>query len=242
MKIRFFQKVIDKLRGKNHLSKYRKHNQLILPDSFDESKLHIGIEGENNIIKIGKGAKIRKNFAINGYIDNSVIEIGENFYCVNESFRVGQKHPNFGKIDNVKIKIGANTSWETGQLVTYNSNSYVDIGDDCMFAGDVMLFNTDAHPVFAKGTKDVINKVKGIKIGNHVWLGMKTTVLKNSEVPNNSIVGWGTVFSGTFGGGGETHEYCAFGGNPAKIIKRNVDWDKCGAKYGYIENRGIEKE
>ena len=92
------------------------------------------------------------------------------------------------------------------------------------------MFNTDAHPIFDAETNELINKVKGMNGGNHVWLGMNSTVLKNSFVPDNSVVGWGSVYSKNK----ETRTNCAFAGNPAKIVKENINWDKKGAKCGYI--------
>ena len=206
-------------------------NTLSIPKGIETSKLHIGIVGKNNTIKIARGVNISGRFTINGYMDDSVIEIGENFSCGDVHFQLGQNHKNFGKIKNVNIKIDSNLSWESsGSLVTYNSNSCVDIGTDCMFAGNVTLFNTDAHPIFDAETNELINKVKGMNVGNHVWLCMNSTVLKNSFVPDNSVVGWGSVYSKNK----ETRTNCAFAGNPAKIVKENINWDKNGAKCGYI--------
>lgn len=197
MQIKSIQEIIDKIRGKhkNSLKKFMERNTLSIPKGIDTSKLHIGIVGKNNTIKIARGVNISGRFTINGYMDDSVIEIGENFSCGDVHFQLGQNHKNFGKIKNVNIKIDSNLSWEQGSLVTYNSNSCVDIGTDCMFAGNVTLFNTDAHPIFDAETNEMINKVKGMNVGNHVWLCMNSTVLKNSFVPDNSVVGWGSVYS-----------------------------------------------
>lgn len=177
-----------------------KKNTLYLPKDVNLQKLHIKIKGKNNTIKIAEGLAIKNVLGIEGYLDNSVIEIGENFTCGSVYFQLGQDHKNFGKIRNVSIKIGDNTSWEGGRLVLFNSNSYVEIGKECMFASNVTIFNTDAHPIFKEGTAEIINRIKGVEIGNHVWLGMNATVLKNSHVPSNSIVAWGSVFSGVGGG------------------------------------------
>ena len=105
------------------------------------------------------------------------------------------------------------------------------LADDCMFSSNIKLYNTDAHPIFDKNTEEIINKVKGIKIGRHSWIGYGVSILKNSIVPDNSIIGWQSVFTGV-----KTKPYCAFAGNPAKCVKENVTWDTNGAKAGYIDN------
>ena len=196
MRIKFVQKLIDKIRKKNSIKDFKMFNTLDVPDNFDYSKLNIKIVGKNNKIKISDGIKIINNLTIQGYIDNSIVEINKNFFCCNLLIQLGLDHENFGKIENCTIKIGANSSWENGKMIFYNSNSFVNIGSKCMFAGNVTLYNTDAHPVFDLKTNKIINKVKGITIGDHVWLGMNVTVLKNSFVPNNSIVGWGSTYIG----------------------------------------------
>ncbi len=233
MRINLVQKITDWLRKKDKKAvlSFKKSNQLLLPSDFDYKKLHIGIIGKNNIIKIADGVRIIDKLSINGYVDNSVIEICENFCCGDLLLQLGQNHKNFGKIKNCKIKVGANSGWESGKIVTYNSNTFVEIGADCMFAGNVTLYNTDAHPIYDVKTGLIVNKVKGIFIGNHVWLGMNSTVLKNSFVPDNSIVGWNAVFSGC----DKTKTNCVFVGNPACCVKESVTWDKNGSGL-YIEN------
>lgn len=233
MKILFLQNLIDKLRikNKNSLKKFLKNNTLTTPKDIAKKKLYIRIVGQNNKIKIGDGLKIGKSLTIKGFIDNSVIEIGENFHCENLYFQLGQDHKNFGKIKNINIKIGDNCSWESGKLVTYNANNYIKIGDKCMFAGNVTLFNTDAHPIFDIKTKKVINKINGIDIGNHVWLGMNSTILKNTQIADNCITGWGSIVTGK-----HLKQNCVIAGNPAKCVKENIHWDSNGADCGYVDN------
>ena len=62
---------------------------------------------------------------------------------------------------------------------------------------------------------------------------MNVLILKNSVVPENSIIGANSVYHG--------NKYsnsinCIFAGNPAKIIKEDIDWECDGTKYGYIDN------
>ena len=100
-----------------------------------------------------------------------------------------------------------------------------------MFSSDITFYNTDAHPVMDKVTSRVINKVKGISIGNHCWIGQKASVLKNTTIPNDCVIGYGAVVSGTM-----KEEFAAYAGNPAKCVKTGIIWDSNGRKHGYIEN------
>ena len=110
-----------------------------------------------------------------------------------------------------------------------------------MFAFDINIYNTDAHPIFDVTSGKLINYVKGITIGNHCWVGAKSTILKNSVLPDNCILGWGSVYSGCPKDGQEAdYTNCAFAGNPAKMVKKGINWDSNGAKCGYIDNKTDE--
>ena len=225
----FLYKFISRIRVKGE-------GNIIDIDSADKSNFKFKIIGNNNKITIKKMANTGIDLVtLRLYGDNCEITIDEGF-CVSSNFDIliGQNHPNFGKVNNSRINIGKNVSMESAEYVTFNSNTYCDIGDDCMFSADIKMYNTDGHPVFDKTTGEIINKIKGIKIGKHSWIGLGASILKNSVVPEGSIIGWKSVFAGR--GECETHSYCAFAGNPAKLIKENVTWDTDGAKAGYIEN------
>lgn len=236
MHITFVQDLIDIIRGKKRRCRIEifKNNNIDIPNGYKD-KINLNIEGQNNTIIIPNNNCIRGNLNINIYGDNNRIIFDENVYLSNElSLLIGQKHPNFGKVSNSNFKLGKNITIESLKYTTFNSNTFCDIEGDCMISSNVFLFNSDAHPIFKRGTKEIINKVRGIKIGKHSWIGKSVTILKNSIIPPNSIIGCNAVFSG---GGGKSQSYCAFAGNPARIVKENVDWDSNGAKYGYIDNK-----
>ena len=72
-----------------------------------------------------------------------------------------------------------------------------------------------------------------MKIGNHVWVGARAVILKNTIIPDNCIVGFSSVVSSKTFIGEKGH--CIAAGNPAKIIKRDISWDADGSK-GYVQN------
>lgn len=237
MHITFVQDLIDTIRGKKRKAKNKiieilKNNNIDIPKEYKD-KINLNIEGQHNTIIIPKNNHIIGNLSINIYGNNNKIIFDENVYLSNSlSISIGQKHPNFGKVTNSSFTIGKNSSVESLSYVTFNSNTYCNIEKICMLSYGITIFNTDAHPIFNKDTKEIINKVKGITIGEHSWIGMGVTILKNSIIPKNSIIGCNAVFSGE----GKTQSYCAFAGNPARVVKENIDWDSNGAKYGYIDN------
>lgn len=233
MSIKYIQIFIDILRRKKKsLDLIIKNNNLqISKNNFEHVILNI--EGINNTVIIENLKTDVGKITLNIYGDNNSVIIKDGFKLAGQlNITIGQKHPFFGKTNNCTFFIDKNTSVESMQYMTYNSNTYCNIGEECMVANNVMILNTDAHPIFNKDTREIINKVKGIEIGKHSWIGLGATILKNSIVPENSIIGCRAVFAGR----ALNRSFCAFAGSPAQVVKENVDWDSNGAKYGYIEN------
>ncbi len=223
---------IKELRQYIKFLKCKRHNLISVP-AKNYKNINFNIDGVNNKIifednNISKSAKIN----INIYGDNNEIIVKKGFYVsLNFNILIGQNHPNFGKVTNSKIYIDENTSMEKVNYFTYNSNSYFNVGKKCMFAFDINIFNTDAHPIYSIGPNEIINKVKGINIGNHCLIGANVTLLKNTNISDDCILGWGGVVSGSF-----QQPHCAIAGNPAKIVKTDITWNSNGSK-GYVENK-----
>ena len=226
------QDIIDILRGKKlPLKELSKNNNIDIPKKLLKN-ITLEITGKNNTIRITPPLK-NNHIHVVIFGDNNEITINENVAIGKKlSIRIGFNFPNHGKANNTKFIIGKNTSLEEVEYMTYNSNVFCEIGDSCMLSHGIKIYNTDAHPIFDLSTKKLINKVKGIKIGNNSWIGMNSVILKNSIIPDWSILGCNTVFSGKK----FTKTNCIFAGNPARMVKENVYWDANGAKCGYIEN------
>jgi acetyltransferase-like isoleucine patch superfamily enzyme len=62
------------------------------------------------------------------------------------------------------------------------------IGTDCKIARDVLIMDTDQHPV---GSGELV--CKPVEIGDRVWLGSRVIVLKGVTIGHDSIVGAGAV-------------------------------------------------
>lgn len=232
MRIKFMQNLIDKIRKKEKikdgLALYKKYNKVYFEN--DIIPIDLNIEGQKNIIKIGKNSKI-KYLKINGYCDNCKITIGDNFNCGSLTIILGQNHENFGKINNTNIYIGDNVSFGyENKIVTFNSNNNIKIDNDSMIASEVTLYNTDAHPIYDINKTKIINKVSDMQIGKHVWIGCKVTILKNVKIEDNCIVGYGSVVSKSI-----NKKNAIIAGVPAKLVKQEIVWDKNGSN-GYIQN------
>ena len=206
-------------------------NRIEIPKT---QRIKLDIVGKHNTV-ILKNQNIRKSGRINIkiYGDNNTVVIGQNVSLSGTvNIFIGQQHHNYAPTYNVNFSIGANTSIEGMTYCTFNSGTVASIGENCMLAYGITLFDTDAHPVFDLDTHQIINYVRGIHIGNHVWIGANATVLKNCAIADDCIIGWGSVVSGQF-----KKSHCSIAGNPARVVRENITWDSYA--YEYCQNGQI---
>ncbi len=175
----------------------------------------IRVHGNNNLIRIGKNVTYANvSFFISG--DNNEIVIGDNCSACDVQFHIEQ--------DNNTIRVGNGTTMHgRGAQVIHmaaDEGSKIIIGEDCMLAHSTNMRSTDSHSIVdLNGNR--LNPAKDIRIGDHCWIGMQCIILKGTEIASHCVTAAGAVCSKKYG---ESH--CIIGGNPAKIIKREIDWDR----------------
>lgn len=202
----------------------------------DAPRVRLAVKGRGNVIRIGAlkpGAML--DIRICG--DGNIVEIGEGC-AVAQSLRilVGQDHANFGPVEKSSVKIGPGTTFESCSMFIYTSNSSIEMGGGCMVSHSVTLYHGDAHPVMDAKTGSIRNRVGKMSVGEHVWLGANSTLLKNAAVADGCIVGFGSVVSGKF-----TKSGTAIAGNPAKCVTREGDeitWARGNPDYIRNETEG----
>ena len=169
--------------------------------------------GKNNYVpNIPKGTRI----IIDG--DNNKILIDPSLSAFNCKIKLGDSH---NKTNSCTVKIGKGCTSNGLEIILYEHNSSVTIGEDCMFSWRIRIFNTDAHSILDETTGKVLNIGKEINIGNHVWVGMDALILKNTTIPSNCVVGAHSLVNKKF-----TEENTIIAGHPAKVVKRGITWDR----------------
>ena len=195
----------------NEISSYSDHqeNTIYFSGTPISENINIVFHGSNNKIYINDLARISK-LAIEFHGSNATVKIGKN-----------------GKL-MVRILIGSNSEVSIGDGLSTTGQAYITafeganvvIGDDCMFAAGVSIRSDDAHPIFSVRTGDRINKAKSIKIGSHVWIGEGSVLLSGTEIGDGSVIGTRSVVKG------KIPNNCIAAGVSAKIIKRNIAWER----------------
>jgi len=155
-------------------------------------------------VQFGKNNIVNWNFKIRG---KGTLIIGDN---TNLGSYDGPVHFNFYD-DNAVIKIGENS--RLNGLVCHCATSII-IGENFL-CGDSIIMDTDFHAF--DNPKHILYKAtltKPITIGNNVWLGGQSTVLKGCKIGNGTVSGFRSVIVK------DIPNDTVVGGNPAKIIKQ----------------------
>ena len=140
-------------------------------------------------------------------------------------------------MDYSKVFIDENFSIGEGIFIA-DYNSKINIGKDCMFSYQTVMQTGDEHIIYDKN----INKFTGtndIIIGNHVWVGFRSKILKKSVVPDGCIVGLDSTVTKEF-----DVPNSVLAGIPAKIVKSDIRWDRKHyneMKIQKLENEFIER-
>ncbi len=123
---------------------------------------------------------------------------------------------------------GAAVVVREGGTLTLGRNSYMNesliqcansitIGDNCAIAADVLIQDTDFHPILDEnGNPKPVSKP--IVIGDKVWICAKATILKGVTIGDGAIVAAGAVVKK------DVPARCVVAGNPAKVVRENVIW------------------
>lgn len=119
-------------------------------------------------------------------------------------------------LNSGKIYFGKN--FVTTAETSFISNKKIQIGDDCLFSWEILIMDTDFHSI-SDENGNITNPDKEIIIGNRVWLGCRTIILKAAVIPDNSIVAAGALIARKL-----TGEQQVFAGNPAVAIKKAGNW------------------
>lgn len=169
------------------------------------------------------GIQYGKNLQADGFlyircVRRNSIRIGENFIA-NSRFAsnpVGGTNPCVLEcLEQGSIQIGDNSGIS---FAIISSRVGITIGDYVKIGGNVRIFDHNYHSLDymdRRGAKDKIKcKNAPIVIGDDVFIGTNSVVLKGSVIGNRSIIGAGSVVSGQI----PPNEIWA--GNPARFIRK----------------------
>lgn len=167
---------------------------------------------------IGRNVRIGKSI-----INCKKVNIGDNVYIADKNV-----------IQCNELTIGYNTSIHSGNIIQGCANfaigtnsriinnhffdlwNTIQIGNNTWVAGRNSQFWTHGSIHTKNSKKDL-----SIKIGDNVYIGSSSLFAPGANVASENLIGLGSVVSSVF------DESCTIiAGNPAKVVKQNIDWRK----------------
>lgn len=98
------------------------------------------------------------------------------------------------------------------------SSKRIIFGDNVLISWNCLFMDTDFHHIYVND--EVVNLNRDICIGNHVWIGCRSTVLKGVKIPDNCIIAANSNVTRSI-----TCENVIAAGNPAVIKKEFTYWE-----------------
>ena len=179
----------------------------VMLDSDDPSRVEtaITISGDRNEVIIGPGCRLNISLCIEG--DDCRIVIGAD--CIltfNANLRAGGL-----------IEIGDGTTMVKGAMQVHE-RATIRIGCDCMVSTLVYISVSDIHPIYDRANGERINPPASVTIGDHVWLGLRSMIMKGAHIEAGAVVAAGAVVSG------HVPAASIVAGAPAKVLRQDIEW------------------
>ncbi|MFN5083157.1 MAG: acyltransferase [Brevundimonas sp.] len=164
------------------------------------------IVGEGQHIRLGAGGRLSLQASVEG--TGARLELGERVIATAFINLLGT---------HTDLTVGAGTTMVQAAIQLHEPG-HIRIGRDCMISSQVYISLSDIHPIYDLATGERINPAASVEIGDHVWLGLRSMVMKGSRIGDGSVVAAGALVSG------EVEPACIVGGTPARVLRRGVVW------------------
>lgn len=137
--------------------------------------------------------------------NNAVLEILESSYiCYHSTIEVHA---------NAVVRIGS-AYINTGAVILASDG--ITIGKDVLISRGVFIYDADHHPIVNEQDEQ-INLPKPVIIHDHVWIGLKSTLLRGSQIGTGAVIAAHSVVGGKIKAG------TMASGNPARSYSE-VKW------------------
>lgn len=140
------------------------------------------------------------------YKKNGLIDIGRKVIMYNDC-----KISVWGTDFESHLIIGDNTF--IGDRTEIHCGKEIIIGNDCDISWDVVIMDRDYHKL---NSQECV--YKPVHIGNKVWIGCRSTILKGVKIGDGAVVAAGSVVTR------DVPANTVVAGNPARVVKEDIYW------------------
>ena len=97
----------------------------------------------------------------------------------------------------------------------------ITIGKNVAIAHNVSIMDSDFHRIHDESGRH-INPSRPVVIGDNVWIGRNSIILKGVTVGEGAVIAAGSVVTK------DVPPHCIAAGVPARVIRRDISWDNKG--------------
>lgn len=165
-------------------------------------------------VEFGKGLEIRGKLFVRNH---GTIKIGQNFTanCKMSSNPVGGPYQTaFAVSAGASLIIGDNVGI-SGTAIMCNKG--ISIGNNTQIGSGCCIYDTDFHSIDYLLRRDMKTDKpieKEVVIGNDVFIGARSMILKGVHIGDGAVIGAGSVVTRNI------PEFEIWAGNPARFVKR----------------------
>ena len=186
------------------------HNRVYVnPNKSALMNSEIVFQGTGNVLFVEDGTKIDKS-RIFFQSSNCVVYLSRSSDILYLSLAVGQ---------NSTVFIGRNCYFNGSINILATEWQNIILGCGSAFSFGIWIRTADAHLIYDIKSGKRINHSRSILIGDHVWVGQDSLILKGTQIGSGSIIGGDSTISGK-----RIPSNTLFAGSPAKLIRNGVLW------------------
>ena len=137
------------------------------------------------------GSNLQGSLTIGVGGDGSVLSIGDD--CALAELQIRSKQAGDFIAVGRGVTTTARNTWISGAGAG-SARPWLIVGDDCMFAYDIVIRNSDAHPIYDAASQQQANEpAGGVCLEPHVWVGEDVKILKDVSIGAGSIIAIGSI-------------------------------------------------
>lgn len=175
-------------------------------------------EGKNNILIFNSKSRpiVLENTTIKFGGSNSVVFIGENNPYVPHMLDLsiyGGNKGNYCYIGDQTILAGYSRSIR----MTCTENANIFIGNECLIADASRIKTSDGHPIYDISSKSLLNHANSVLLGDHIWIGLESLLLKGTMIGSGAIIGARSLVSKNI-----IPSNSVWAGTPLEQVRKNI--------------------
>jgi len=170
-------------------------NNFVVADKITENQVFVNssksrmlnssieFRGKSNILFVEDGVVLKNSRIIFNH-NNSVVYLSKSRHVyILKCFINNNSVLYFGKDCYFNDTSHMNT------IISESKN--VIVGDEGLFSFGIWLRTADPHLLYDVENRERINQSKSIFIGDHVWIGQQSLILKGTQIGSGSVLGGG---------------------------------------------------